>query len=72
MSQTRSSGVIFILNARFCWHESCAIFAAISVDFRSYLTLFDELYASAAYYWNDTWLIGRPRTVSLSLDYRFF
>ncbi len=32
--------------------------------------LFDELYASAAYY-SSTWLVGKPRTFSLVADYRF-
>ena len=33
---------------------------------------FDELYASSPYYLADMWLVGQPRTYSLSLDYRFF
>lgn len=49
------------------WRFNDDLSVALRID-----NLFDELYASAAYYWNDTWLIGRPRTVSLSLDYRFF
>lgn len=32
--------------------------------------LFDEEYAQTAYY-EDTWLVGRPRTLSLVGDYRF-
>lgn len=32
--------------------------------------LFDELYASAAYY-SSTWLVGKPRTLSLTADYSF-
>ncbi len=32
--------------------------------------IFDELYASANYY-SDTWLRGKPRTMSLAFDYRF-
>ena len=49
------------------WRFNDDLSVALRID-----NLFDELYASAAYYWNDTWLIGRPRTVNLSLDYRFF
>lgn len=32
--------------------------------------LFDELYASSSYY-SDTWLVGKPRTWSVAIDYRF-
>jgi iron complex outermembrane receptor protein len=32
--------------------------------------LFDELYATSNYY-EETWLVGRPRTLSLAFDYRF-
>ena len=32
--------------------------------------LFDELYATSNYY-SDTWLVGKPRTMSVALDYRF-
>ena len=31
--------------------------------------LFDERYATSNYY-SDTWILGRPRTLSLALDYR--
>jgi iron complex outermembrane recepter protein len=32
--------------------------------------LFDELYATSNYY-SDTWLVGKPRTMSVAFDYRF-
>jgi outer membrane receptor protein involved in Fe transport len=32
--------------------------------------LFDERYASTAYY-SSTWLVGKPRTLSFVVDYRF-
>lgn len=32
--------------------------------------VFDELYASAAYY-SSTWLVGKPRTFSITADYNF-
>ena len=32
--------------------------------------LFDELYATSNYY-SDTWIVGRPRTMSVAFDYRF-
>ena len=32
--------------------------------------LFDELYATSNYY-SDTWMVGKPRTMSVAFDYRF-
>jgi outer membrane receptor protein involved in Fe transport len=32
--------------------------------------LFDELYATSNYY-EETWLVGKPRTASVVFDYRF-
>lgn len=49
------------------WRFSPDLSMALRVD-----NLFDELYAVSAYYWPNTWLLGKPRTVSLTLDYDFF
>ena len=49
------------------WHFNQDLSIVMRVD-----NVFDELYASAAYYWNDMWIVGKPRTYNLSLDYRFF
>ena len=32
--------------------------------------LFDELYATSNYY-EETWLVGKPRTASISFDFGF-
>ncbi len=48
------------------WHFNQDLSIVMRVD-----NVFDELYASAAYYWNDMWIVGKPRTYNLSLDYRF-
>ena len=52
-------------SARWRFTEDLSI--ALRVD-----NVFDELYASAAYYWHAQWLVGKPRTYSLTLDYNFF
>ena len=49
------------------WHFNEDLSIVLRVD-----NVFDEVYASAAYYWNDMWIVGKPRTYNLSLDYRFF
>jgi len=46
---------------------------AVNDDLRISLkadNLFDELYASGSYWWG-TWIVGKPRTLSLALDYSF-
>ena len=48
------------------WHFNQDLSMVLRID-----NVFDELYATTAYYWNDTWLVGKPRTYSLSLDYHF-
>ncbi|MYA09075.1 MAG: TonB-dependent receptor [Holophagales bacterium] len=52
-------------SARWRFNEDLSV--AMRVD-----NVFDELYAVSAYYWPNTWLVGKPRTVSLTLDYDFF
>lgn len=50
------------------WHFNQDLSMVLRVD-----NVFDELYASAVYYWGDSpaWLVGKPRTYSLSLDFHF-
>ena len=52
-------------SARWRFNEDLSI--ALRID-----NLFDELYASSPYYLADMWLVGKPRTCNVSLDYRFF
>ena len=52
-------------SARWRFNEDLSV--AVRVD-----NVLDELYAVSAYYWPNTWLVGKPRTVSLTLDYDFF
>ncbi len=49
------------------WHFNEDLSIVMRVD-----NVFDELYASSPYYLADMWLVGKPRTYNLSLDYRFF
>ena len=52
-------------SARWRFNEDLSM--ALRVD-----NVFDELYASTLYYSAPQWLVGKPRTVSLTLDYRLF
>ncbi len=56
-----------VVDASARWRFNPDLSVALRVD-----NLFDELYAVSAYYWPNTWLLGKPRTVSLTLDYDFF
>ena len=50
------------------WHFNQDLSMVLRID-----NVFDELYADTAYYWHDApaWLVGKPRTFNLSLDYHF-
>ena len=48
------------------WHFNQDLSMVLRID-----NVFDELYASAAYYYPGMWLVGKPRTFNLSLDYHF-
>lgn len=54
-----------VVDASVRWDVSDAISLTLKAD-----NLFDELYATAAYL-EDQWLVGKPRTASVSFDYRF-
>ncbi|HEY8427939.1 MAG TPA: TonB-dependent receptor, partial [Sandaracinaceae bacterium] len=54
-----------VVDASARWDVNDSIGLTLKAD-----NLFDELYASTNYY-SETWLVGRPRTVSLVFDYRF-
>ncbi len=56
-----------VVDASARWRFSEDLSAAVRVD-----NLLDELYAYSAYYWPNTWLVGKPRTVTVTLDYDFF
>lgn len=54
-----------VVDASVRWAASDALAFTIKGD-----NLFDELYASTSYY-SDTWLVGKPRTLSVAVDYDF-
>jgi iron complex outermembrane receptor protein len=54
-----------VVDASVRWDASDSIGLTFKAD-----NVFDELYASSNYY-SDTWIVGKPRTVSVALDYRF-
>ena len=54
-----------VVDASARWNLDSNIGLTLKAD-----NLFDELYASASYY-STTWLVGKPRTLSLVADYRF-
>ncbi len=56
-----------VVDASARWRFNPDLSVALRVD-----NVLDELYAVSAYYWPNTWLLGKPRTVSLTLDYDFF
>ena len=56
-----------VVDASARWRFNPDLSVALRLD-----NVFDELYAVSAYYWPNTWLLGKPRTVSLTLDYDFF
>lgn len=53
-----------VVDASLRWDVNDALGLTVNVD-----NLFDELYASGTY--SGSWLVGRRRTASLALDYRF-
>lgn len=55
----------FVVDASARWNVSESFALTLKAD-----NLRDETYAAANYY-ADTWILGKPRTVSLALDYRF-
>ena len=56
-----------VVDASAHWHFNEDLSIALRID-----NVFDELYASSPYYLADAWLVGKPRTFHLSIDYRFF
>ncbi|MDG2087509.1 MAG: TonB-dependent receptor [Arenicellaceae bacterium] len=54
-----------VVDASARWNVNDKLALTVRAD-----NLFDELYASAAYY-SSTWLVGKPRTFSLTADYNF-
>ena len=56
-----------VVDASARWRHSEDLSVALRID-----NAFDETYAVTEYYYPNTWLVGKPRTVSLTLDYRFF
>jgi len=55
-----------VVDASARWRHSEDLSVALRID-----NTFDETYAVTEYYYPNTWLVGKPRTVSLTLDYRF-
>lgn len=56
-----------VVDASARWHFDEDLSIALRID-----NVLDELYASSPYYLADSWLVGKPRTFHLSIDYRFF
>ena len=56
-----------VVDASAHWHFNEDLSIALRID-----NVFDELYASSPYYLADAWLVGKPRTLNLSVDYSFF
>jgi iron complex outermembrane receptor protein len=55
----------FVVDASARWNATDKLALTLKAD-----NLRDEAYATANYY-SDTWILGKPRTVSVALDYRF-
>lgn len=55
-----------VVDASAHWHFNDDLSIALRID-----NVFDELYASSPYYLADAWLVGKPRTLNLSVDYSF-